>query len=484
MKLTVGAKIWACLGAILVILIIVGLVSYRSTLKLMDTADLVDHTHSVIGALTDLRSTLDDAETGARGYVVTGEDPYLAPYTDALRRLDHNIEALKDLTADNPVQQRNIEQIRPLIAEKLAALKEAVDARRDKGFEPARQLVVAGAGKTAMDNFRRLAGEMEAVERQLLAQRAAEAKASSDMAAMITVAGMLFACVFVAASGWYLTQSIARPLKEGVNVLAAAAGEIVTITTQVASGSAETMAALTETSSTMEEVKKTAQVASDKARYVSETAQKTVEVSESGRRAVEQSIAGVSRVREQMEEVAETIVRLSEQSQAIGEIVATVNDLSEQSNLLAVNAAIEAAKAGEQGRGFAVVAQEVRSLAEQSKQATTQVRTVLGEMQKATSAAVLAVEQGSKAVEAGVQQSREAGETIQQLARSIAEAAQAATQIAASSQQQQVGMDQVALAMENIRQASAQNASGTKQAEGAAHNLNELGLKLKLMVGT
>jgi methyl-accepting chemotaxis protein len=176
------------------------------------------------------------------------------------------------------------------------------------------------------------------------------------------------------------------------------------------------------------------------------------------------------------------VVRLSEQGQAIGEIIATVNDLAEQSNLLSVNAAIEAAKAGEQGKGFAVVAQEVKSLAEQSKQATAQVRTILGDIQKATTAAVLATEQGSKAVEAGVAQSAEAGESIRQLADSVIDAAQAATQISASSQQQLVGTDQVALAMENIRQASAQNVAGTRQTEIAARNLHELGLRLKQLV--
>ena len=136
-----------------------------------------------------------------------------------------------------------------------------------------------------------------------------------------------------------------------------------------------------------------------------------------GRKSVESAIEGMQRIREQMESIAESIVQLSEQSQAIGEIIATVNDLAEQSNLLAVNAAIEAAKAGEQGKGFAVVAQEVKSLAEQSKQATAQVRTILGDIQKATSAAVMATEQGSKAVEAGVKQSGEAGESIRQLGR-------------------------------------------------------------------
>jgi len=274
-------------------------------------------------------------------------------------------------------------------------------------------------------------------------------------------------------------RNLTIEIREGTNVLASSASEIVATTTQVASGAAETATAVSETTTTVEEVKKTAELSSDKARYVSETAQKAMQVSQTGKQAVELSIEGVSRVRQQMEVLAQSIVRLSERGQAIGEVIATVNDLAEQSNLLAVNAAIEAAKAGEQGKGFGVVAQEIKSLAEQSKQATSQVRTILGDIQKATSASVLAAEQGSKAVESGVKQSMEAGEAIKALAQSIAEAAQAATQIAASSRQQQVGMDQVAQAMDNIQQATSQNMAGTKQAETAAHNLSELGQKLK-----
>jgi methyl-accepting chemotaxis protein len=190
----------------------------------------------------------------------------------------------------------------------------------------------------------------------------------------------------------------------------------------------------------------------------------------------------MQRIREQVESIGESIVRLAEQGQAIGEIIATVNDLADQSNLLAVNAAIEAAKAGDQGKGFAVVAQEVKSLAEQSKQATAQVRGILGDIQKATGGVVMATEQGSKAVAAGVKLSVEVGESIRVLADSIEAAARAATQIAVSAQQQLVGMDQVAQAMQHIQQASAQNVASTKQTESAAQNLRDLGQTLKQLV--
>ncbi len=278
-------------------------------------------------------------------------------------------------------------------------------------------------------------------------------------------------------------RKITSENRDAVEVLASSASEIMATSSQVAAGASETATAVSETTTTVEEVKQTAQVSSQKARVVSENAQRATEIAQNGSQSVDDVIEGMQRIQEQMETIAETVVKLSEQSQAIGEIIASVSDLAEQSNLLAVNAAIEAARAGEQGKGFAVVAQEVKSLADQSKQATVQVRTILNDVQKAIASAVMATEQGGKTVESGLRQSEETGEAIRSLAETIETGAQAALQIAASSQQQSVGMDQIASAMENIKQASAQNVAGTRQTEAAAKNLHDVGQKLKALVG-
>jgi len=277
-------------------------------------------------------------------------------------------------------------------------------------------------------------------------------------------------------------RSQIKQIIEGVNVLSSAGSEIMATVSQLTSGAAETATSVSETTTTVEEVRQTAEVANQKAKHVSELGQKTAEISRAGLKSIEDTVNGMNRIREQMESVADMVVRLSEQSQAIGEIIATVNDIAEQSNLLAVNASIEAAKAGEQGKGFAVVAQEIRSLAAQSKQATTQVRNILFDVQKAISSAVMATEQGSKAVEDGVKLSTQAGESIDVLAESVTEATNAAIQIVASTQQQLIGMDQVVSAMENIRESSLQTASSTKQTEKAAHDLHNLGQRLQEIV--
>jgi methyl-accepting chemotaxis protein len=322
--------------------------------------------------------------------------------------------------------------------------------------------------------------------RQRQVQRGAELRAEAEGLARRVSYTLVVSSLIAVALGLgiaiLLTRAITRPLRESVTRIGSATAEILATTVQAASSAAETASTVSETSTTVEEVKQTAQLSAQKAKAVSDGAQRAAQVSQKGRSSVGGAVQGMNEIRERVEFVAESVVRLSEQSQSIGEIIAAVSDLADQSNLLAVNGAIEAAKAGEQGKGFAVVAQEVKSLAEQSKQATAQVRTILGEIQKATSASVLAAEQATKAVEAGVRLSTEAGEAIQALVETIAESAQAATQIAASSQQQLVGMEQVARAIENIRQATAQNATGTKQMEQAAQNLTHLGERLRGLI--
>jgi methyl-accepting chemotaxis protein len=277
-------------------------------------------------------------------------------------------------------------------------------------------------------------------------------------------------------------RDMIQDVSETISVLGSASVQISTSSSQLAASSNETATSVTETTATVEEVRQTTNVTNIKARQVAESAQRATHVSTAGKKLTDETIEGINKIGNQMESIAESIIKLSEQSRAISDIISSVNDLAEQTNLLAVNASIEAARAGEQGKGFVVVAQEIKSLADQSKQATTQVRTILNDIQNAISAAVMATEQGSKIVEAGIKQSNQTGVAIQSIAESINEAAQLAVQISVSSQEQSVGMDQVALAMENIKFASVQNAQTTKQLESSAISLKKMGDKLKELV--
>jgi len=272
---------------------------------------------------------------------------------------------------------------------------------------------------------------------------------------------------------------INEELFESVNVLSAASSEILSVTAELSSGTAQTATSVNETSATIEEVRKTTEMTNEKAKNVAEKAMTVSEVALTGQHSVEEILSGMTHIQQQMESIAGSVVKLSEQSQAIGEIIATVTDIAEQSNLLAVNASIEAAKAGEYGRGFGVVAQEIKNLAEQSKLATTHIRTILTDIQRGISSTVISTEQGTKTVATGLRLSNEARDAIEILSQSIAEAAKSSVQITASSQEQVVGMDQISSAMESIRMAAQNNLEVTRQVEKTAKDLHNLGIALK-----
>lgn len=274
-------------------------------------------------------------------------------------------------------------------------------------------------------------------------------------------------------------QELARQAREGASGITAAAAEILAAVTQHTASATEQSAAISQTSTTVDEVRAAAEQAKERAQGVAQEAQTAVKIGQTGLESMEAIVHGMQDIRAKVEAIAQDILALSEQTQQIGDITATVNDLADQSNLLALNAAIEAAKAGEQGKGFAVVATEVRNLAEQSKQATARVRTILGEIQRATNAAVMATEQGTKTAEVGVTVAQKAGGGIQQLVETIRATAQAAQQIAASAQQQNLGMDQIAQAMKDIAQATTQAVAGSRQSQQAAEHLNALAGQLR-----
>jgi PAS domain S-box-containing protein len=272
-------------------------------------------------------------------------------------------------------------------------------------------------------------------------------------------------------------------LQDVITRLSSAGAEILASTQQQSAGAQEQAAAVSQTVATVDEVSQTSDQSARQAKGVGEAVEHTLEIGRSGRQAVDESIAALIIVKEQVEATAENILALAEQAQAIGEIIATVNDIAEQTNLLALNAAIEASRAGEHGRGFAVVAGEVKALADQSKKATAQVRQILGEVQKATNTAVLSTEEVTKGVAAAGKVADQAGQTIRALTDTLGEAARAAAQIMASAGQQATGMAQIHQAMKNIDQVARQNLAAVRQAEQAAQNLNALGTHLAGLAG-
>jgi methyl-accepting chemotaxis protein len=277
-------------------------------------------------------------------------------------------------------------------------------------------------------------------------------------------------------------EQLLKQFREVANDLSSASAEILAATTQQASGATEQSAAITQTTSTVNEVKTISEHSSGRLSEIAMASQRTIDVTRSGQESVQDMIESMAQIKERVEAIAENTLALSEQTQQISEIITTVNEIAAQSNILALNASVEAARAGEHGKGFAVVAMEVRNLAEQSKQATAQVRTILSEIQKATNLTVMATEEGAKGVDEGVQLAAQARESIEKLGNAVKDATQIATQVVAGGQQLQTGIEQIAMAIQQINQVTLQNLTSTSQTENAAQDLNQMALKLNALV--
>lgn len=273
-----------------------------------------------------------------------------------------------------------------------------------------------------------------------------------------------------------------RRIRSGASDLAVATAEISATVSEQAATSSEQAAAVAETTATVEEVRQTAAQSAERTQQVAEMSASSLRLAQEGMQTVEAVAQGMLGLKDQVRIIAETILALSEQTQQISEIINAVNDIADQSNLLALNAAMEAARAGEAGRGFAVVAGEVRSLAEQSRQATAQISSILAEIQKGANTAVMVTEQGTRRAEESTALAHNTRQSIQSICNHAEQTASLAQQIAASTRQQLAGMDQITAAMENINLSAAQTQAGMRQVEQAIHSLDQLSQSLAEMV--
>ena len=203
-------RLFAGFGLLLILLAMSAIVTYLNTQQLHEDSQWVTHTQEVIAASDDLLRAVVDAETGQRGYIITGVPEYLAPYESALAIIDDHIADLDRLTADSPRQQERLEAIKKSIAERLQILKEVIAAHDDQGFDAAKNDLLSHRGKEQMDLVRAQLAEMTEVEQGLLFSRSAASKRSYQTA----VAGGIGSAILGMAAVALLAYVVARTLDE------------------------------------------------------------------------------------------------------------------------------------------------------------------------------------------------------------------------------------------------------------------------------
>ena len=482
------------------------------------------HSVQVLRDLDAFTIAMINQETGLRGYLLTGRGTSLEPYQSGKQTLDVVISRMNGLIpAGTEASHLFSDAVTAARAWQTNIAEAAIHTASVPATRPdAVRLEAEDTGKRLFDNFREKLAAIEALEernRAVLAERLAAAQRQAGIALWTGALLTLIICTAIAVA---INRLIVRPLTRVMSFvehvgegdlsgtlgdgghneigrlgrslntmvagladlartnraatvdLNAAAAEIRASAQQQAASMEEQFAAVQETAATMDEITHSGGQISKRATEVIATAQATARTSRQGLRAVADTAQAMDAIREQAEAVAGNIVSVSEKTQAIGEIIESVNDISERTHLLALNAAIEAAAAGESGRSFTVVASEMKLLADQAKAATGQVRAILGEIQRGINTSVMLTEEAVKRSAVGKARSDTTQRTIEEIAARVEEGTLTFQQIVASTNQQQLGIEQVMGALQNIRQASQQTAAGTRQVEAASANMTEL----------
>ncbi len=273
-----------------------------------------------------------------------------------------------------------------------------------------------------------------------------------------------------------------QQVKEAIQATASAGNEISSSSEQMAAGAQEQSAQAAEVASAVEEMTKTILETTQNTTVAAEKSKLAGGIAEEGGKVVEETVEGMKRIAEVVQQSADIVKELGKGSDQIGEIIQVIDDIADQTNLLALNAAIEAARAGEQGRGFAVVADEVRKLAERTTKATKEIAEMIKKIQRDTGGAVEAIEKGTDEVEKGKLLAEKSGNSLREIIQGTTEVLEVVTQVAAASEEQSATSEQISRSIESISSVTQESAMGVQQIATSAEDLNRLTENLQNLI--
>ena len=479
---TFGRKIGVGLALTALLALLIGAIAVVALRNVVDGKDRVILVNSELLILaTELRADTELKSSAARGYFLTADQRSLEEMGEAresfrasLGRLRALIERAEGSTLLDAIDRSETEHQAAL--DRMIALRRtnAAPATLGEAFErdvvPAKKVLQA-----RVDEF-------VARQRERLDEARAASTRAAEQARNLVLA---IAAAVVGAAGllaWFLTSSLSRQIGSSVGQVQSSSAELQSAANQQATGAREQATAMSEIASTITELLATSRQISESAQRVASIADQTAKGAQSGELTVEKANEAIAGIRRQTDLIVSNMLELGKKSQQIGSVLDIVSELAEQTNILAINATIEAAGAGEAGKRFAVVAEEIRKLADRVAVSTKEIRTLIDDVRAAVNTTVMTTETGSKAVDAGSRQFTEVAASFRQIARLVATTTEAAREIELSTKQQTTAVEQVNTAIANVSQATRETEASSSQTLQTASQLAGLSRELLRLV--
>ena len=525
---TIRAKLGFGFALVIALGLLTGALGLLNAKKIMDGAQANEHTHEVLREVGLIRENMTNIETGQRGFLVTGYPTYLEPYTEGKKEIDTHFDAAIKLTSDNPAQTERFNNLREMYSNWLRfSIEKTIELRQSLNNQEIDQnefmnRFISLSGKPIMDKMRELIGQIEQEEVNLLKVRT-QAAETTYQTALWSVAAALIASFVVgvfatitlvkllqnklgtagkhinALANGELNSPIHHQNKDEVDQLLAAlataqgnlkklidgirqsALELSSSATQVqessstmANAGVEQADATSSMAAAVEELTVSISQISENSNDATATANAARESADNGMVTLGEVVAGIQRIAQAVETSAQAVQTLEKQSADISEIVSTITEIADRTNLLALNAAIEAARAGEQGRGFAVVADEVRKLAEQTKGSTDRISSMVFEIQNITQGAVKSMDTSVQLVQEGINQADVVNTTIQKIKSDSDRVSEAIAAIAVSMKEQSNVSIEISRNVERVAQMTEENTAAAQQNTQVATHLSSV----------
>ena len=481
---TFGQKIVAGFAAMVALTIVMGVVSTVALRTVVASKDDVITHDSPRLVLAERMYTLRERQGKAnRTYLLTGDPQDLNDLTSARGDFDAIVDQLRQ-RRETDEGRRAVDAIVQAEAEHRQAIDQVVEMRKanadtativralNERVEPKRVAV-----NNAISDF-------ITRENSLLAQSRQESTDTANTAVNSIVAMAILGVILAGIVAFYLSRALNRQIGTAVSQVQSSAAELQAAANQQAAGIKEQATSMTEIATTISELMATARQIAESAQRVSQIAEQTASSAETGDGTVGTAHDSITAIRRQVDAVVNHMLTLGKKSQEIGSVLDIVSELAEQTNILSINATIEAAGAGEAGKRFAVVADEIRKLADRVAESAKEIRVLIDDVRSSVNTTVMATETGSKAVDSGSQQFGDVAAAFKQIARLVATTTEAAREIELSTKQQSTAVEQVNLAIANVSQATKESEASTGQTLQTVSQLASLSKDLLRLVQT